>query len=349
MIGTAAMLPIAGRILVPRDRITVDAELTVPDAARIAVIGANGAGKSTLLGALAGLAPLDRRSTVTSFGTPLRRLPLDRRQIGYLAQDGLLFPHLRALDNVAFATGLPKSPARIRANELLTELGAAHLATAMPDELSGGERQRVALARALAAAPRILVLDEPFAALDVTAAAELRELVAAAATRHGLTVLFASHDLVDVVRLAERVLVLESGRVVEDLSVTELQRRPRSGFAAEFAGLARIVGEVTDGSFRCAAGAVTIAGRFGDAPAAGQAALLVTPAAVAAVSAAEADWVDRVVALVGDGAEVLAQLASGLRMRLTVPQADGALPTDGELQVGDAVPIRIRAGELVSG
>ena len=96
-------LPLAGRILVPRDRITADIDLTVTEGERIALIGANGSGKSTLLGALTGLAPIDRNSTITLFGTPLREVPLDQRHIGYLAQDGLLFPHLSAVDNVAFA------------------------------------------------------------------------------------------------------------------------------------------------------------------------------------------------------------------------------------------------------
>lgn len=337
-------LPLAGRILVPRDRITADIDLTVTEGERIALIGANGSGKSTLLGALTGLAPIDRDSTITLFGTPLREVPLDQRHIGYLAQDGLLFPHLSAVDNVAFATGLPKASARSRAREILAEIAATKLADARPGELSGGERQRVALARALAAAPRILVLDEPFAALDVSASAELRELVASAAARHGLTLLFASHDLVDVVRLAERVIVLEAGRVIEDLPVSELQRRPRSTFAAEFAGLARINGEIIDGAFRCEAGSVRIDDRFdADSRAAeavpGAATLLVPAASVLPAQAEAADWNDRVVALLGDGTEVLAQLASGLRMRLP----------NSTLRVGDELAVRICAGELVEG
>lgn len=337
-------LPLAGRILVPRDRITADIDLTVTEGERIALIGANGSGKSTLLGALTGLAPIDRDSTITLFGTPLREVPLDQRHIGYLAQDGLLFPHLSAVDNVAFATGLPKASARSRAHEILAELAATKLADARPGELSGGERQRVALARALAATPRILVLDEPFAALDVSASAELRELVATAEARHGLTLLFASHDLVDVVRLAERVIVIEAGRVIEDLRVSELQRRPRSTFAAEFAGLARINGEIIDGAFRCEAGSVRIDDRFdADSRAAeavpGAATLLVPAASVLPAQAEAADWNDRVVALLGDGTEVLAQLASGLRMRLP----------NSTLRVGDELAVRICAGELVEG
>ncbi|QGF23657.1 sulfate/molybdate ABC transporter ATP-binding protein [Raineyella fluvialis] len=214
----------------------LDVALDVPDGQVVAVLGPNGAGKSTLLGLLAGtLTPTAGRVMVG--GRDVTRLPPHRRRVALLAQQPLLFPHLSVLENVAFApraAGATRTEARRLARERLEAVGAAELADRRPGQLSGGQAQRVAIARALAADPEVLLLDEPFAALDVAVAPQLRGLLRE--VLEGRTALVVTHDLVDVVTLAGRAVVLDAGRVVEDRSVRALVESPHSRFAADLAG-----------------------------------------------------------------------------------------------------------------
>ncbi len=210
--------------------------LEVPDGQVVAVLGPNGAGKSTLLGLLAGtLAPTS--GAVFLGGQDVTRLPPYRRRVALLAQRPLLFPHLSVLENVAFApraAGLGRVRARAVAGAWLEAVDMAGFAARRPGQLSGGQAQRVAIARALAADPQVLLLDEPFAALDVAVAPQLRGVLRG--VLDGRTTLVVTHDLVDVVTLAGRTVVLDHGRVVEDRSVRDLVESPRSGFAADLAG-----------------------------------------------------------------------------------------------------------------
>ena len=203
---------------------------TTIDAGRtVAVIGTNGAGKTTLLESIAGLVAVDEGRIVVddrvldsvdddTFVAP------ERRDIGVMFQDYLLFDHLSMLENVAFgprARGVRKAEARERAREMIASVGLSHLVDRRPPELSGGQRQRVALLRALATRPRVLLLDEPLAAIDPAARAELRaSLVERIAEFDGIT-LVVTHDASDVAALAERVIVLDSGNVVWDGPVTD--------------------------------------------------------------------------------------------------------------------------------
>lgn len=203
---------------------------TTIDAGRtVAVIGANGAGKTTLLKSIAGLVAVDEGRIVVddrvldaadddTFVAP------ERRDIGVMFQDYLLFDHLSMLENVAFgprARGVRKAEARERAREMIASVGLSHLVDRRPPELSGGQRQRVALLRALATRPRVLLLDEPLAAIDPAARAELRaSLVERIAEFDGIT-LVVTHDASDVAAMAERVIVLDSGNVVWDGPVTD--------------------------------------------------------------------------------------------------------------------------------
>ena len=217
----------------------------------LAVVGPNGAGKSTTASVIAGLLRGDRAQvrvgnrTLTDTDRGVF-VPVHDRRIGVLLQDPLLFPHMSVLGNVIFAAG--RGPAaRVGALRWLEQVGAGELAERKPGELSGGQAQRVALARALAADPDVLLLDEPLAGLDVAAAAAIRAELRTVLTGDGRAALLITHDLLDVVGLADRVMVLEEGRVVDIGPVTEVLAAPRSRFGARIAGV-NVVRGVIDGA-----------------------------------------------------------------------------------------------------
>src|SRR5690625_1171439 len=230
---------------VPERHVQVDIE--VPAGRVLAVLGANGAGKSTVLALAAGLVRPER-GTVTIGGHEVaggRWVPPHRRKIALLAQEPLLLPHLDVLANVAFgprAAGLGRRQAGETARARLREVGADHLARRRPRKLSGGQQQRVALARALAPDPQLLLLDEPLAALDVQAAADLRQLLRTSVRATGRTAVIVTHDLLDVLALADDVVVLDGGRVAEQGPSTQLLSQPRTDFTARFAGVNLLIG-----------------------------------------------------------------------------------------------------------
>ncbi|MGW7318894.1 ABC transporter permease [Streptomyces sp. NPDC054854] len=204
----------------------------------IAVVGENGAGKTTLLRALLGLTP--RAHATLSLGdTDVTALPPHRRQVAWVPQDGALFPHLTALANTAYglrARGTDRVTARREAQAWLDRLGVGHLARRKPAQLSGGQAQRVALARALAARPRLLLLDEPLAALDQTTRARVRHTLRTHLAGFGGVCLIVTHDPVEAVSLADRVLVLADGRTLQDAAPAEVTRHPRSPWVARMLG-----------------------------------------------------------------------------------------------------------------
>ncbi|MFE9701141.1 ABC transporter permease [Streptomyces sp. NPDC006270] len=204
----------------------------------IAVVGPNGAGKTTLLRALLGLTP--RAHAALRLGEhDVTALPPHRRGVAWVPQDGALFPHLSALSNTAYglrAHGVPRAPARRAAQGWLDRLGVGHLAHRRPDRLSGGQAQRVALARALAARPRLLLLDEPLAALDQTTRARVRHTLRDHLADFGGVCLIVTHDPVEALSLADRVLVLEDGRALQDEPPAEVTRHPRSPWVARMLG-----------------------------------------------------------------------------------------------------------------
>ncbi len=215
----------------------LDAGLVAGAGEVIALVGPNGAGKTTLLRALAGT--IGYAGSVSVDGRAWDGRPPHERAVGLVHQDHALFPHLSALQNVAFgprSRGVGRRAARERAQDLLDRLGVGDLAMRRPSELSGGQSQRVAVARALATGPRLLLLDEPFAALDVAVAQSLREEL----DRHlrdfdGVTVLV-THDAVDVLTLADRLLVLEDGRVAQDDTPHVVATQPGTAHAARLVG-----------------------------------------------------------------------------------------------------------------
>lgn len=245
-----------------RDGFGLEIDLAVAPGEVLAVLGPNGAGKSTLLGVLSGLLRPDEGRLRVGGRTLLDTgagvfVPPHRRGVGLLAQEPLLFPHLSALANVAFgprAHGVPKARARRRALELLDAVGVGELAQRRPAQLSGGQQQRVALARALAPQPGLLLLDEPLAALDVDAAPAMRTLLRRVIAAAGQTALLVTHDALDALVLADRVLVLDRGRVVEQGPVRDVLARPRSAFSARIAGLDLVPGTADGDGLRTADG-----------------------------------------------------------------------------------------------
>ncbi|MEU0397768.1 ABC transporter permease [Streptomyces sp. NPDC006208] len=216
------------------NRLTLDAE----PGTTIAVVGPNGAGKTTLLRALLGLTP--RAHAELRLGDhDVTGLPPHRRGVAWVPQDGALFPHMSALANTAYglhAHGVPRAEARRSAQEWLDRLGVGRLAHRRPAQLSGGQAQRVALARALAARPRLLLLDEPLAALDQTTRAHVRHTLRRHLDGFGGVCLIVTHDPVEAVALADRVLVLDDGRAIQDAPPTEVTRHPRSPWVARMLG-----------------------------------------------------------------------------------------------------------------
>lgn len=230
----------------------VDIEFTVAAGEVLAILGPNGAGKSTALAVVAGLLRPDSgfvrlgERLVTDIASGVF-VPTHARRVGLLLQQPLLFPHLSVAANVAFAPRsghrrLRRREARALAAHWLEQVDAAELADRSPRQLSGGQAQRVALARALAADPDVLLLDEPLAGLDVTTATAMRKLLRANLTRDGRAAVLITHELLDVLTLADRVLVLEDGRVAETGSAAAVLAAPRSRFGARFAGVNLVSG-----------------------------------------------------------------------------------------------------------
>jgi molybdate transport system ATP-binding protein len=210
-------------IALPRRDFTLRAKLSL-GSETVAVIGRSGAGKTSLLRAVAGLE--QRAEGWIAIGESVwldsgRRLSVrpEERSVGYLPQEYGLFPHMTVAQNIRFA-------ARGERPDLLEQVGVAHLAAARPAELSGGERQRVALARALGREPRVLLLDEPFGALDAITRREIREALAENLSRLGLPTLLVTHSFEEARALAGRIAVLEEGRLLQLGTPDELLRSP---------------------------------------------------------------------------------------------------------------------------
>jgi molybdate transport system ATP-binding protein len=247
----------------------LDMELAIDEGEVVALLGPNGAGKTTLIRAVAGLVPFNS-GRVTLDGKVLEDtatglyVPTERRPIGFVFQDYLLFPHLSVLDNVGFglrSRGMSRASAAEKAGEWLDRVGLRAYGRAKPAELSGGQRQRVALARALAPDPRLLLLDEPLAALDVTTRAEVRRDLKRHLTSFQGIRLVVTHDPLEAVALADRLIVIEQGRLVQTGTPAEVTERPRSQYVADLVGVNLLRGTADHGSVRLLDGqAVAAAG-----------------------------------------------------------------------------------------
>ncbi|MGH9115739.1 MAG: ABC transporter ATP-binding protein [Acidimicrobiales bacterium] len=225
-----------------REPVLAGVDLTVAEGSFTAVLGASGSGKTTLLRVVAGFERVESGEVRLGGGVVddgRRCVPPERRRIGYVPQDGALFPHLRVSANVAF--GLGRRAGRRKVPALLDAVGLSGLEGRYPHELSGGQQQRVALARALAVEPEIVLLDEPFSALDAALRANVRREVAAILEQGGTTTVLVTHDQDEALSMADRVAVLRDGRIVAESRPEDLYRSPVDPEMAEFLGEANLL------------------------------------------------------------------------------------------------------------
>jgi molybdate transport system ATP-binding protein len=258
-----AVMSLDARLVVQRGEFTLDIALTAAPGEVVALLGPNGAGKSTALRALAGLLALDDGHITVNdrrLDDPAARTFVvpEKRRIGVVFQDYLLFPSMSALENVAFgprSRGVPRAAARVTATSWLERVGLGDHLRKRPRELSGGQAQRVALARALASEPELLLLDEPLAALDARTRLDTRaQLRGHLAGFAGGTVLV-THDPLDAMMLADRLVIVEDGRVVQTGDAATITTRPQTDYVARLVGLNLYRG-------RSAGSTVTLSGDF---------------------------------------------------------------------------------------
>jgi molybdate transport system ATP-binding protein len=339
-----------------------DAGVRIAPGEVVAVLGANGAGKSTLLSVISGLVQpdtgrvtLDEQVLVdTAAGV---WVPPHRRRVVLLEQQALLFPHLSVLANVAFG---PRSQGRGRADAAaiaarwLDAVDATDLADRRPNQLSGGQAQRIAVARALAADPALLLLDEPMSALDVAVAPAMRHLLRAVLRDPDSprTALVVTHDLIDALTLADRVLVLDDGRIVEDGPARTVLSQPRSAFAARIAGVNLISGRVAADGLTGSAGTEIHGMLDPDCTPGGSAVAVFSPQAVAVhltePTGSPRNHLPVTVTELEPRGEIVRVHASGLGTEATALIADitAASAADLDLVPGKAVFLAVKATEV---
>jgi molybdate transport system ATP-binding protein len=353
---------VVAEVQLRRGQFHLDVRVEVGAGEVLAVLGPNGCGKSTLLDVLAGLARPDRGRIEVGGRVLVDEhvdLPPHRRDVGLLAQNALLFPHLTVLANVAFgprARGVGRVEADRLAHAWLSEVDAVEFATRKPAALSGGQAQRIALARALAAEPRLLLLDEPFAALDVDVAPALRGLMRRVlSTGKQLATVLVTHDPLDALVLSDRVVVLADGHIVEQGPTKEVLSRPRTAFTARIAGIDLVSGVAVADGLAAADGTVVHGMRTDDVGAGDPAVAMFQPTAVtvhvehprgsarnvfpAVVAALEPHGA--VVRLRADAAPGGPAWVAGIAADLTP-----AAVADLELDLGDEVHLAVKATEV---
>ncbi|GIJ20291.1 ABC transporter ATP-binding protein [Micromonospora lutea] len=308
-------------------------DLRVPSGQLTAVLGPSGCGKTTLLRCLAGFERLDAgeiRIDGVLVAGGRRHLPTHRRNIAVVPQEGALFPHLSVTDNIGY--GLDRAARRSgRIEEVLALVGLAGLGARMPHQLSGGQQQRVAVARALAPRPSVVLLDEPFSALDASLRAGLRHDVREALRADGATGVIVTHDQGEALSVADQVVVLRAGRVVQAAAPASVYREPVNLWVAEFVGDAVLLPAVVEqGTARTALGLVPLTGAVPD----GSVTVLVRPEQVRLTTGTEG-----VTATVlrhdfhGHDALVGLGLPDGTHITARILDGDAAVVLGGEVTV----------------
>jgi sulfate/thiosulfate transport system ATP-binding protein len=222
-----------------------DVSLTVRDGSLTALLGPSGGGKSTLLRVIAGLEVPDGGAVLVG-GEDVTRVPAQKRGVGFVFQHYAAFKHMTVRDNVAFGLTIRKRPRReidARVDELLALVHLHGLEHRYPSQLSGGQRQRMALARALAVEPRVLLLDEPFGALDANVRRELREWLRRLHDEVHVTTIFVTHDQEEAMEVAEQIAVINDGRIEQAGTPDELYDNPSNAFVMGFVGPVARLGE----------------------------------------------------------------------------------------------------------
>jgi iron(III) transport system ATP-binding protein len=249
-----------------------DIDLNLQPGTTTAVVGSSGCGKTTLLRLIAGFETPDA-GTIALAGrqvaSPESAVAPHRRGVGYVAQDGALFPHLTVGQNIAYGLrGISRSDVEASVGELLETVSLdASFASRRPHQLSGGQQQRVALARALARHPVLMLLDEPFSALDTGLRASTRKAVAGVLTDKGVTTLLVTHDQEEALSIADQVAVMRDGRFTQVGSPEQVYRQPADRFTAEFLGdCISLPCTVASGVADCALGRVPVQGSAADGP-----------------------------------------------------------------------------------
>ncbi|MFF7008069.1 ABC transporter ATP-binding protein [Streptomyces fimicarius] len=301
-------------------------DLTAEPGELLALLGPSGCGKTTALRVLAGFEQPDSGEVLVD-GEDITRVPANRRDAGMVFQSYSLFPHLNARDNVAFGLRVRKVSAAERhatAAELLDLVGLPDHGGRFPHQMSGGQQQRVALARALALRPRVLLLDEPLSALDAKVRLSLREEIRRLQLSLGITTIFVTHDQEEALSMADRVAVLNAGRLEQCAPPAELYERPATAFVAEFVGtMNRLPGRLTG------TGSVEVAGATlpvdGEAPAGGGPVdVLIRPEGIRADVDPEGTATVVSASFLGSVTRVLLDLPGGVALKADLPSRDAA-------------------------